>query len=178
MMALPACKHVFHADCMASWLRVRHTCPLCVGRVTASRVRQAPLVLDAQIPVCNAGLFVPQHLPAHLCSLSPTAKTHVQTTESLRAEEASILAELAELNRDSDSGAPAAAEGTQADVVTPPQLTPPPRGFGMGTGQLLWGNSRAAGWQGSEDTSGADENGGSGRDHVLAEQDMNPLTSL
>lgn len=42
MMALPACKHVFHADCMASWLRIRHTCPLCVGRVTASRVRQTP----------------------------------------------------------------------------------------------------------------------------------------
>ncbi len=110
-------------------------------------------------------------------SLSPTTKTRVQTTESLRAEEASILAELADLNRDSDSGAPAAipAEGTQADAVAPPQITPPPRGFGMGSGQLLWGNSRAAFWQGGGNTADAEESGGGRVDHGLAEQDMNPL---
>eukprot|EP01047_Picozoa_sp_COSAG01_P011571 COSAG01_NODE_508_length_16107_cov_120.001187_3_plen_171_part_00 len=28
------CKHIFHEECIASWLRVRHTCPLCVGRVS------------------------------------------------------------------------------------------------------------------------------------------------
>jgi hypothetical protein len=81
----------------------------------------------------------------------------MQTTESLRAEEASILAELAQLNRDSDSRPQAATptEGTQqADVVTPPQsapIAPAPRGFGMASGQLLWGNSRAADGQVAED---------------------------
>ena len=70
----------------------------------------------------------------------------VQTAESLRAEEASILAELAELSHDAGSAAPAetAPTAAQAAAAVLPQVVSPPRGFGMGTGQLLWGNSRAA----------------------------------
>lgn len=100
----------------------------------------------------------------------------VQSAESLRAEEASILAELAELNHDAGSAAPAetAPAGAQAAIAVLPQIPPPPRGFGMGTGQLLWGNSRAANWQGAESTGGARESVGGGAGG-LAHQDMNPL---
>ena len=44
----------------------------------------------------------------------------------------------------------------------------------MGTGQLLWGNSRAANWQGPGDTGDARESGGGGGGGA-GDQDMNPL---
>ena len=96
----------------------------------------------------------------------------------VRREEAAILAELADLTsgREGDVQAEEPAEGTQAEIAGLPQIAPPPRGFGIGTGQLLWGNSRAADWQAAGDTGGAEENSGGGGDHGLAEQDMNPLT--
>jgi hypothetical protein len=31
------CQHSFHSDCIASWLGVKHTCPLCVAPVVAPR---------------------------------------------------------------------------------------------------------------------------------------------
>ena len=30
------CQHCFHSDCVASWLNVKHTCPLCVAPVSSS----------------------------------------------------------------------------------------------------------------------------------------------
>jgi hypothetical protein len=30
------CEHSFHAECVASWLNVRHTCPLCVQPISAA----------------------------------------------------------------------------------------------------------------------------------------------
>lgn len=38
------CAHVFHSGCIASWLRVRHTCPLCVRRVVIQRAPPPTLV--------------------------------------------------------------------------------------------------------------------------------------
>ena len=28
------CRHTFHADCIASWIQVKHSCPLCVAPIT------------------------------------------------------------------------------------------------------------------------------------------------
>ena len=34
------CHHCFHADCIGSWLGVKHTCPLCVARIVPSGVEE------------------------------------------------------------------------------------------------------------------------------------------
>ena len=114
-----------------------------------------------------------------------------QTDGSLRGEEASILAELASLNdAPAPLGAAAAAAAAEPgdgqlerDRPPPPPTSPPaggahhrvaapPRGFGIGTGQVLWGNSGGAGWR--EGTSGGADADSGGADG-LAHHDVNPL---
>ena len=66
------------------------------------------------------------------------------------------------------------AEGTQAEAMLA-RIAPPTRGFGIGTGQLLWGNSSASSWQGNGDNAGATGSfEGVGSDGS-AQQDMDPL---
>eukprot|EP01052_Picozoa_sp_SAG31_P025699 SAG31_NODE_2269_length_6047_cov_3.503699_4_plen_133_part_00 len=28
------CRHTFHSDCIATWMKVKHSCPLCVAPIT------------------------------------------------------------------------------------------------------------------------------------------------
>jgi len=53
---LPACRHLFHVDCVDAWLRAHRTCPLCRGQLSpgsvntkAAAVAESPV--DALPPV-------------------------------------------------------------------------------------------------------------------------------
>jgi hypothetical protein len=35
VIALPACRHLFHADCLLPWLARKHTCPVCRSELPA-----------------------------------------------------------------------------------------------------------------------------------------------
>ncbi|KQK06948.1 RING-H2 finger protein ATL39 [Brachypodium distachyon] len=40
---LPACKHLFHAECIDTWLRSHSTCPICRAVVVDGRSSQPPV---------------------------------------------------------------------------------------------------------------------------------------
>jgi len=61
---LPACKHLFHKACVAKWLRVRCTCPLCRAAVALPH----PVLQGNLNALCSSSfsMVFPDRLTAHL----------------------------------------------------------------------------------------------------------------
>uniref|UniRef100_J3MD17 RING-type E3 ubiquitin transferase n=2 Tax=Oryza brachyantha TaxID=4533 RepID=J3MD17_ORYBR len=40
---VPACRHVFHGDCVALWMKRSNACPLCRAKISSWTARPPPI---------------------------------------------------------------------------------------------------------------------------------------